>query len=89
MKSHSGTLNKLRLSINEIKDKNEVLYEQADGKLDELEKSIEKLHSLSKKLNTMRDEGTGLPNSFLFQTLPVFELFMSLKEVYDGFKKSR
>merc|ERR1719476_358449 len=47
LKEHEGVRHSLRSSINVVRESNEKLYEEADGKLEKLEKSIEVLHALS------------------------------------------
>ena len=56
LKEHEGVRHSLRSSINVVRESNEKLYEEADGKLEKLEKSIEVLHALSKELNCMKSE---------------------------------
>ena len=56
LKEHEGVRHSLRSSINVVRQSNEKLYEEADGKLEKLEKSIEVLHALSKELNCMKSE---------------------------------
>ena len=51
-----------RSNLNLIQDNNEKLYEEADEKLDKLEKSINILHALSKELNCMKSESDLMIN---------------------------